>query len=67
MTDDLLDTRGAAKLLGISKSCLDKMRAAGKGPRYARIGGQVRYDHEDVEAFVAVNKHRPHEGKETSV
>ena len=48
----LLDVRGAAAWLGLSKSTLDKMRCYGAGPRFIRATGRaVRYDPADLAAF----------------
>ena len=45
ITPALLDTRGAARLLGVSKSYLehDRVRPC-LGIPYIRLGGAVRYD-----------------------
>ncbi len=53
----LLSVREAAHYLGISKSWLDKQRTTGGGPRYIRVTHRsVRYDVEDLEAWVASRK-----------
>lgn len=41
----------AADYLGLSKSWLDKLRIDGKGPAHYRIGRQVRYRIEDLDAW----------------
>lgn len=38
----LLDVVEAANLLGISRSHLDKLRAAGLGPRYIKLNGLAK-------------------------
>jgi hypothetical protein len=40
--DDYLDTRAAARFLGISPSKLNKLRVSGDGPAYFRPGGMRR-------------------------
>ncbi len=43
----------AARILGLSVKTLRRWRWAGKGPRFLKIEGAVRYDLEDIEAFIA--------------
>jgi predicted DNA-binding transcriptional regulator AlpA len=53
----LLNVREAAARLGLSKSTLDKMRCAGKGPRYVKSTDRaVRYDPHDLDAWIAARK-----------
>jgi len=53
----LLNVRQAAARLGLSKSTLDKMRCASKGPRYIKSTDRaVRYDPADLEAWIAARK-----------
>lgn len=50
----LLNVREAAARLGLSKSTLDKMRCAGKGPRFIKSTDRaVRYDPIDLDAWIA--------------
>ncbi len=51
----LLDTVGAGKYLSLSKFTLEKLRVAGGGPRYAKLGGAVRYRRSDLDEWVAGN------------
>lgn len=62
--DALLNVRQAAARLGLSKSTLDKMRAAGKGPRYVKSTDRaVRYDPADLDAWIAARRsNRPSNG-----
>jgi predicted DNA-binding transcriptional regulator AlpA len=49
-----LRPRRAAEYLGIGKSTLDKMRVAGTGPRYAKVGPRiVVYDVADLDQYLA--------------
>lgn len=53
----LLNVREAAARLGLSKSTLDKMRCAAKGPRYVKSTDRaVRYDPQDLDAWIAARK-----------
>ena len=49
----LLNVREAAARLGLSKSTLDKMRCAGKGPHFIKSTDRaVRYDKADLDAWI---------------
>ena len=51
--DALLNVRQAATRLGLSKSTLDKMRGAGKGPRFVRSTDRaIRYDPVDLDHWI---------------
>ena len=53
----LLNVRQAAIRLGLSKSTLDKMRPAGKGPRYVKTTERaVRYDPADLDEWIAARR-----------
>lgn len=54
MSDEnrLLNTRDAAKYLAVSIPTLTRWRSQGLGPRWARLGGSVRYRLADLRAFV---------------
>jgi hypothetical protein len=41
--DEFVDVKGAAEILKISPSFLNKARVYGDGPPYAKIGKAVRY------------------------
>jgi hypothetical protein len=49
----LLNERQAADLLNMKVPTLRRWRWAGKGPAFLKIGGAVRYDRADLEAFLA--------------
>ena len=51
--DAPLDTVDAGKYLGLSKFTLEKFRVAGTGPRFAKLGGAVRYRRCDLDAWIA--------------
>jgi predicted DNA-binding transcriptional regulator AlpA len=49
-----LRTPEAARFLGLSDRTLEKHRTYGTGPRYAKLGGRVVYQLEDLQAWVAL-------------
>lgn len=50
-----VDTKGAAKILGLSAGTLEVWRCHGRGPRYRKIGRRVFYAVVDLEAFATAN------------
>jgi hypothetical protein len=54
MTDDpLVDTREAARILGVREGLLVRWRYEQKGPPYLKLsGGTVRYQIRDLSAFM---------------
>ena len=51
MTMSRVNTKDAAKILGLSAGTLEVWRCHGRGPRYKKIGRRVFYDINDLEAF----------------
>jgi predicted DNA-binding transcriptional regulator AlpA len=51
--EPLLTTEQVAQLLHCSVSNLNKLRWAGKGPPFVRIGANIRYRPADIAAFIA--------------
>jgi predicted DNA-binding transcriptional regulator AlpA len=50
----LLDTKEAAKVLGVSASLMKRWRADGTGPRFVQVGPRlIRYADTDLKAFEA--------------
>ena len=47
-----LDTRRAAKVIGMSRRTLEKWRTLGKGPPYLKLGRRVLYSSTDLEAWI---------------
>jgi hypothetical protein len=47
----LLDTAGAARRLGISRSALEKLRVYGGGAPYLKLGRSVRYRTVDLDRW----------------
>lgn len=50
-----LVTGEAAAYCRLSKSTLEKLRVAGKGPRYSQPGRKVSYTVEDLDEWLARN------------
>jgi excisionase family DNA binding protein len=57
-TKSRLTVKQAAEYIGIAKSTLDKMRVAGGGPRFIKIGKRVLYDKADLDAWIEAQKRR---------
>lgn len=55
---DLLDTEGAARHCGVSKSTLEKLRLTGGGPRYLKPSRSVRYRVADLDAWLESRAYR---------
>ena len=52
-SERLLNTRDAAKYLGVKDVTLKMWRHLGKGPKYTRVGYKlIRYDIADLESFI---------------
>ena len=52
----LLREQQAAELLNIEVATLRRWRWAGKPPRFLKIGGAVRYDPSDLDAFIEAGR-----------
>jgi predicted DNA-binding transcriptional regulator AlpA len=48
---ELLTTRQAAPLVGVTPGTLENWRVAGRGPKHIRAGRNVRYDPRDIESW----------------
>jgi len=53
--DRILNQKEAAKLLGVSTRTLERLRIAGTGPQFTRLGRLVRYRECDLADYVARN------------
>ena len=49
---ELISTEQAARRSGLSVSTLNTMRCTGRGPAYFKIGRYVRYDSNDLAAWL---------------
>ena len=54
--DRLLNEKEVASILNINVATLRRWRWAGKGPRFLKIGGAVRYDPADLAAFIEAGR-----------
>ena len=52
MNDEILNTREAASYTRLGKPTLERFRLTGEGPRYAKLGGAVRYRRCDIDAWL---------------
>ncbi len=50
--NDLKSVEEAAGYLRVAVSTLNKWRVQGRGPRFAKVGGRVRYTQADLDAYV---------------
>ncbi len=49
----MLDTKQAARYLGLGVSTLNRARCEGRGPEYAVLGARaIRYRQEDLDAYI---------------
>ena len=55
---NLITTKQAATILGISYRTLESMRLKGTGPAYSNVGRLVRYSTETLEEWVLSNQRR---------
>lgn len=53
--DELVDTKEAGAILGLSKKTLENWRYQGKGPAFTSIGKRCHYRVRDLEAYLAAN------------
>jgi predicted site-specific integrase-resolvase len=49
---ELMTQHELAALLDVTTATLANWRSAGKGPRYAKLSGKVKYRKLDVEEFI---------------
>jgi excisionase family DNA binding protein len=52
----LLTTKDVAKRLSLSPRSVERLRAQGLGPPFIRLGGAVRFDPRDVDAWLAAHR-----------
>lgn len=58
----LLSTDEAAKLLGIDKRALERLRCAGRGPVWTYVGRFPRYSRASINAYLNAHAVRPRNG-----
>ena len=49
----IMNVEEAAKYVRLGVGTLNRFRVTGGGPRYAKLGGAVRYRREDLDAWIA--------------
>ena len=49
---DIMNTREAAAYARLGKPTLERFRLTGEGPRYAKLGGAVRYRRCDIDDWL---------------
>ena len=54
-----MDTRDAARYLGVAYQTLHLWRVKGRGPAYLRLGRLVRYRHTDLDAWLESRREEP--------
>lgn len=67
LNGNLLHSREAARILGVSEAWLARERWKGTGPVYVRVGGpsgrSVRYRFADLNGWIAANTVSPSKGR----
>jgi hypothetical protein len=53
-----VDVRGAAQYTGLSESYLTKIRCTGGGPVFIKRNGTIRYDPNDLDAWLEAGKRK---------
>jgi hypothetical protein len=54
--EEVLDERGAARMIGCSVALMRKWRLFNEGPSYVKVGRLVRYRQDDIDAFLNANR-----------
>jgi len=54
----LIDEHEAAKRLGLAVATLRRWRWVGRKPHFVKIGGAVRYDPADLDAFIEAGRRK---------
>jgi excisionase family DNA binding protein len=52
LSDSLLTTTEAARVLRVSPRTLERFRTSGTGPRFLRIGSSIRYKGRDLRDYL---------------
>lgn len=53
MNADVMNTIEAARYVRLGKPTLERFRLTGEGPRFAKLGGAVRYRRTDLDEWIA--------------
>lgn len=54
--DELVNTKQAGAILGLSPKTLENWRSLGGGPLFCKIGNRCHYHVSDLDAYLAANK-----------
>ena len=57
-SSEMVNTKRAARLLGISPRTLEKWRGQGTGPQFLKFGKRVVYSVTDIEAWMRSRRRR---------
>lgn len=52
MTENLLNTKEVGRIIGVAEITLRKWRMGGFGPRFIKLGSNVRYRLSDIDAWL---------------
>lgn len=52
MNTDVMNTIEAARYVRLGKPTLDRFRLTGEGPRFAKLGGAIRYRRADLDDWI---------------
>jgi len=55
---ELMTPKALAEYLGVAEQTLANWRSQGGGPTYTKIGGRIRYQKGDVQAWLKTRKKR---------
>lgn len=58
LANTVLNTKEAAKYLRLSASTLNRWRCYGTGPKYLKLGRAVRYQQNELDAYLATRLKR---------
>ncbi|PIX31944.1 hypothetical protein COZ60_01805 [Candidatus Bathyarchaeota archaeon CG_4_8_14_3_um_filter_42_8] len=61
----LFNNDEAAELLNISPNTLNVLRSQGKGPRYIKVEGSIRYSDSDLLDYIRLNSIDPAKRRES--
>ncbi len=56
MEPQLLNTKQAAKIVGLSHRTMERLRLVGGGPTYVKLGTRVLYSPADLAAWVQAHR-----------
>lgn len=54
--EKMLSTKEVAKILGLSHRTLENYRQNGRGPKYVKVGGCIRYKVSDVMEWIELEQ-----------